>query len=367
MPRSTPACVAFTARSGAISVNDSTLFFGASDLNLPKLYDPSVAPSTTACAPAFGSTPAVSTMPVASEPRRPAARANAPAALRTSATVVSPFCAETECDTRRAVAARDHARLPRLAVEAERREPRAIDAERSTHRSLGEDADADGTRIARRAARDRELDGHVHSGFFGQVDLAGSASPSCQRAMVHSKSERRLRYGTTREGGGAAESAARSARRTTVRPRSRYAATLVLTGKHELLGLLEPRRQVVDERLEPIDHDLAHARLPRRELVAVLGSGRELGHEHVHVALEAHQHLVELAASFGFDARDAEDGLRLVDHAVRARLVGVLAHSSAVEEPGRAVIALLRVDLHPPRSLGDVLNSPRERDEAPVA
>ncbi len=43
---------------------------------------------------------------------------------------------------------------------------------------------------------------------------------------------------------------------------------------------------------------------------------------------------------------DAEHGLRLVDHAVGARLLGVLAYPSAVEEPGRAVIALLRVDLH---------------------
>ena len=98
---------------------------------------------------------------------------------------------------------------------------------------------------------------------------------------------------------------------------------------------------------------------PGVELASVLGGGRELGHEHVHVALEAHQHLVELAASFRLDARDAEDRLRLVDHAVCARLVGVFAHSPAVEEPGRAVIALLCVDLHPPRSLGDVLSSPR--------
>src|SRR6202040_542949 len=45
----------------------------------------------------------------------------------------------------------------------------------------------------------------------------GSDSPcSCQRAMVHSRSESRLRYGTTCEPAAAAARARRSARRTSV-------------------------------------------------------------------------------------------------------------------------------------------------------
>ena len=53
----------------------------------------------------------------------------------------------------------------------------------------------------------------------------GRDSPSCQRAMVQSRSERRFRYGTTCDGGGAAIKACRSARRTTVRATSSHPAT----------------------------------------------------------------------------------------------------------------------------------------------
>ncbi len=196
VPRSIPVCVAFAALSGVINANESTpCFCFLSDLKRPKLYDPSVAPSTTACAPDFASTPAVSTMPVASEPKRPAARTNAPAALRTSATVVSPFLPRPSA-TRVAplppATTHDCPGLPS--------KPSALSAARSrptsaTDGAFREDADADGTRVAWSVARDREVDGHCgHSGSqVDQVDLAGNASPSCQRAMVHSRSERRLR------------------------------------------------------------------------------------------------------------------------------------------------------------------------------
>ena len=137
-----------------MSVNDSTLFFGASDLNLAKLYDPSVAPSTAACAPAFGSTPAVSTMPVASGAEAPCRRAQTPpAALRTSATVVSPFLPRPSATRVGPLPPGDARTLGRACPSKPSAvSPRAIDAERATDRSFGEDADADGTRIAGRAA-----------------------------------------------------------------------------------------------------------------------------------------------------------------------------------------------------------------------
>ena len=84
----------------------------------------------------------------------------------------------------------------------------------------------------------------------------------------------------------------------------------------------------------------------RSELAPVLRSGRQLGHQHVHVALDAHEEVVELAAPLRLRAGDAQHCLCLVDHAVRGGLIGVLAHAAAVEESGRAVVALPRVDLH---------------------
>lgn len=60
--------------------------------------------------------------------------------------------------------------------------------------------------------------------------------PSCQRAIVHSKSDSRLRYGTTCDGGGAAARDCTSARRTTVRATSSHAATRFPPGTTNSVG-----------------------------------------------------------------------------------------------------------------------------------
>src|SRR5262249_50728684 len=64
----------------------------------------------------------------------------------------------------------------------------------------------------------------------------GNEVPSCQRAIVHSRSERRLRYGTTYESSVAATSAWRSARRTTVRATSSKAAMRFSPGTTNSVG-----------------------------------------------------------------------------------------------------------------------------------
>ena len=90
--------------------------------------------------------------------------------------------------------------------------------------------------------------------LLGLGGRAGRDCPSCQRAMVHSRSERRLRYGTTDEPGAATARALRSARRTTVRATSRAAAVGLWPGRTNSVGGSNRAGEVVDQRLEGGDH-----------------------------------------------------------------------------------------------------------------
>ena len=80
----------------------------------------------------------------------------------------------------------------------------------------------------------------------------------------------------------------------------------VLAGQHELLRRFEPGGDVVDDRLERLDHLVGHPRDRGLELRAVLGSGRELRADDEQLALEAHQELVELGAPFRLELRARE-------------------------------------------------------------
>ena len=54
----------------------------------------------------------------------------------------------------------------------------------------------------------------------------------------------------------------------------------ILTGHDEVAEGLEPRREVVDQRLEGRDHLGRDERGARLELVAVFGRSRQLTHQH---------------------------------------------------------------------------------------
>jgi hypothetical protein len=118
----------------------------------------------------------------------------------------------------------------------------------------------------------------------------------------------------------------------------------VAAGHDELLRRLEALVQGVDVGLEAVDHLLRHGGRTRLELAAVLRQRRQLGHQHPQVAEDPHQHVVELTGGVG--ARQADHRLGLVDAAVRGGQLGVLGDPAAVEQPGRAVVARLRVHLH---------------------
>ena len=79
-------------------------------------------------------------------------------------------------------------------------------------------------------------------------------SPSTQRAMAHSRSDRRFRYRPTWESATGADQQSRSARRTTVRATSRAADGPVGPGYHELGRHLESSLEIVDVALEGGDH-----------------------------------------------------------------------------------------------------------------
>ena len=85
-------------------------------------------------------------------------------------------------------------------------------------------------------------------------------------------------------------------------------------------------------------------RLSRFELRPVLWGSRDLGHEHPHVALDAHEHLIELRSPLGLSPSHADRGLGLVDRTVRLDGRMVLADPLAVEQPGGPVVACTGVD-----------------------
>ncbi len=107
-------------------------------------------------------------MPVASEPTRPGRaheRACGPAQVGERCLALLP---EPERDASRASATGDHADLTGLALEPERAQASAVDAQRAPDGTFGEHADADGTGVPGHATRDGEGDGHEGSGsVFG--------------------------------------------------------------------------------------------------------------------------------------------------------------------------------------------------------
>src|SRR5581483_7471017 len=120
----------------------------------------------------------------------------------------------------------------------------------------------------------------------------------------------------------------------------------VLPGQDELPGRVVAGGDVVDDRLEGGDHlgrDQRHARL---QLRPVLGGGGQFGADHEQFPLEADQQFAQFGAGLGLGPGQAEGGHRLVDLAVGRGAGGVLPDPAAVEQAGRAVVALPCVDLH---------------------
>ena len=101
-------------------------------------------------------------------------------------------------------------------------------------------------------------DGDFHGGAHRSCSLLALASskcsPSCQRAMVHTRSESRLRYGITKESTRPAATASRSARRTVVRATSSDAATRFWPGTTNSVGMakVSVNRSISASRAETI-------------------------------------------------------------------------------------------------------------------
>jgi hypothetical protein len=126
-----------------------------------------------------------------------------------------------------------------------------------------------------------------------------------------------------------------------------------LAGDDELARRFEQGGRVVDQLLQTLNHGGRHPSATVLQLVVVLGSGRQLGHQHPQVATDRDEDLVEQPVTTGhllglrrLGSGDADLGLRLVHVAVGGRRWAVFAHPSAKEESGRPIIASARVYLH---------------------
>ena len=188
------------------------------------------------------------------------------------------------------------------------------------------------------------------------VARAGRNSPSCQRARVQHRSASRFRYGTTWLPGSSqptvvAVTDSRSARRTIVRARSSAAATRFSPGSANSVG--GSKRAVMSSmtRLERGDHLRGDERGAGRQLVAVVRRGRQLRADDEELTLQPDEQLVELAAGLALGPRETQRGNRFVGRAVGRGARRVLRDPAAVQQPGAAVVALARVDLHLRRSL----------------
>src|SRR5581483_8731735 len=108
----------------------------------------------------------------------------------------------------------------------------ALEAGRLHDRVVGHRAGGDGL--------DHEVDAVGHLSCELERDqrssLAFNDVPSCHRAIVHSRSDSRLRYGTTDEPSVATRTPSRSARRTTARATSRWAETSHSPGTTNSVG-----------------------------------------------------------------------------------------------------------------------------------
>ena len=134
-----------------------------------------------------------------------------------------------------------------------------------------------------------------------------------------------------------------------MRAKSSAAAIGILAREHELLRGLEATGDVVDDRLEPLDHPRGDERDLGLQLGAVLGRGRELRADDEQLALQLHEQLGEVRVGVDLGPGQAQRAHGLVDRAVGLGADFVLADPAAEQEAGRAVVAGARVDLHPRR------------------
>ena len=88
------------------------------------------------------------------------------------------------------------------------------------------------------------------------------------------------------------------------------------------------------------------------ELGPILRQGGHLGHQHIEVALEAHEKAVELRITCAVGTSQTKGRLSLVYRTVHLDRIGVLADPSAIEETGGPVVAFASVDLHLPKDTG---------------
>ena len=158
--------------------------------------------------------------------------------------------------------------------------------------AAGEDGDDEQVNL-RRAGTDFDDWGHgvgvyeaVSSAFGPRGTCLPASAPSCTRGRRggsdtarRSCRRRAIRHAWPRR-------AARSARRTIARARSSAAATRFSPGNTNSVGGFVSRGQVVDDRLEPADHRLAHERDFGFQLGTVRGRGREFGAGNEELALQ---------------------------------------------------------------------------------
>ena len=127
--------------------------------------------------------------------------------------------------------------------------------------------------------------------------------PSCQRAIVHNRSDRRLRYGTTSDG------AAAAAKRVTLGAAHDGATEIepcghrIASGHHELGRMRELLVQFVDHRFEVGDHLGGDCRRAGLQLRSIVGQRRQLGHQHVQISHQRHQQLVDRRTGTGVRPR----------------------------------------------------------------
>ena len=105
-----------------------------------------------------------------------------------------------------------------------------------------------------------------------------------------------------------------------------------------------PCRAGVDPSIDGIDHRVVDARDADLQLVPVVSTRRELGADDEQFALHLQHEVVHLTLEVG--ARETQRTARLIDGAVRGGPQVMLVDPAAVEQPCRAVVALLRVHLH---------------------
>ena len=211
-------------------------------------------------------------------------------------------------------------------------------------RLSGHDADRRGRDIGGSGPGEVDGEGQQDLRMFSAPERAvfavGRASPSTQRARIQSSDDRRLRYGQAREPSGTTGWAARSARRTTVRARSRRAELRSWPGTTNSAGSSKRLPTSTMTSSTRAHHRLGHEGLPLDELRAVLGLGCQLGHQHPEVTGHSREHHIELRAARRVGTRHADGRLRLVGGAHRLDARRRLRDTTAVEQASGAVVPL---------------------------